>query len=137
MSSRVSTFAPGPVVLAALFAAIFLSSRNRFHPQPAMQEGCRGRATSRAADRLAVRAPLMMVAASSTSTRLRQLAHEALGMRPPQQPQFGRALRVSPLRRIRSAVLLLVLLGALGIATAATIGLVAFLAGFFLEQAIK
>lgn len=135
MSSRVSTFAPGPVVLAALFAAILLSSRNRFHPQPAMQQGSRGRATSRAADRFAIQGPLLM--AVSTSTRMRQLAHEALAMCPPQQAQFGRALRVSPLRRIRSALFLLMLMGALGIATAATVGLVAFLAGFFLEQAIK
>ncbi len=137
MSSRVSTFAPGPVVLAALFAAILLSSRNRFHPQPAMQQGARGRATSRAADRFAIQGPLLMAAAVSTSTRMRQLAHEALAMCPPHQAQFGRALRVSPLRRIRSALFLLMLMGALGIATAATVGLVAFLAGFFLEQAIK
>ena len=38
---------------------------------------------------------------------------------------------------MRSAVLLLVMLIALGIATAASIGLLAFLAGFLLEQAIK
>jgi hypothetical protein len=58
-------------------------------------------------------------------------------MRGPQSAEYGRAARVSPLRRLRSAVLLLVLLVALGVFTAASIGLVVFLAGFLLEQAIK
>ena len=68
---------------------------------------------------------------------MRHLAHEALGTRSPQQAEYGESLRISPLRRIRSAILLLTMLIGLGIATAASIGLLAFLAGFLLEQAIK
>ena len=78
-----------------------------------------------------------MNSSSSTSDRIRRLVHEALGMRGPQSAEYGRAARVSPIRRLRSAVLLLLLLVALGVFTAASIGIVVFLAGFLLEQAIK
>lgn len=58
-------------------------------------------------------------------------------MRAPQTAEYGRAARISPLRRLRSAVLLLVLLFVLGVAAAVGVGIIAFLAGFLLEQAIK
>lgn len=75
--------------------------------------------------------------AADAPGRVRRLAHEAFGTLPPYEAEYGNAARVGAFRRIRSAILLLVLLVSLGVATAATIGLLAFLAGFFLEQAIK
>ncbi len=66
----------------------------------------------------------------------RRVVHEALGLLPPAAAEYGNAARIHPLRRIRSGVLLLVLLVVLGVAVALSIGLVAFLAGFLLEQAI-
>lgn len=141
MSSRVSTFAPVPVVLAAVLAAIFISSRGRFRSQPAMQPIPVGRGKARPVAKYRVPAQFFTVtmnsSSSSTSDRIRRLVHEALGMRAPQPAEFGKAARIGPLRRLRSAILLLALLVALGVATASTIGIIVFLAGFLLEQAIK
>lgn len=83
--------------------------------------------------------PLRWLATATAQApgRVRRLAHEALGTLPPHAAEYGRATRVGGLRRIRSAVLLLALLVLLGVTTAASIGLIAFLAGFLLEQAIK
>jgi hypothetical protein len=138
-----STFAPGPAVLVALLLTIFASSRRHLRVQPAMHLIRTGRGparSTRTTERLLT--PTMLLAMMATgnvppANRVGQLLHDALGLRGPQQPEFGRAARSSPLRRVRSAVLLIVLLVALGIATAAAIGLIAFLAGFLLEQAIK
>lgn len=145
MSSRVSTFVPGPVVLVAvLLAAIFLSSRSRFRMQPLTVPVRRRRGAPRTARPVLVRPPTaplpgrwLATATAQAPGRVRRLAHEAFGTLPPYQAEVGAAVRVGALRRIRSAVLLLALLVMLGVATAGAIGLVAFLAGFFLEQAIK
>lgn len=140
MSSRVFTFAPVPVVLAAVLAAIYFSSRGRFRAQPAMQPIPVGRGKARPGPKYRVSAQFFTVtmnSSSSTSDRIRRLVHEALGMRAPQSAEIGRAARISPIRRLRSVLLLLVLVVALGVAAAVTIGVIVFLAGFLLEQAIK
>lgn len=140
MLSRVFTFAPVPVVLAAVLAAIYYSSRGRFRAQPAMQPIPVGRGRARPVVKYRLSAQFFTVtmnSSSSTSDRIRRLVHEALGMRGPQSAEYGKAARVSPIRRLRSALLLLLLLATLGVFTAASIGIVVFLAGFLLEQAIK
>ena len=141
MSSRVFTFAPVPIVLAAVLAAIYFSSRGRFRDQPAMQPVPVGRGKSRPVAKYRLSSQFFTVTMNSsppsTSDRIRRLVHEALGMRSPQPAEYGRAARVSPVRRLRSALLLLVLLVALGVFTAVGIGVVVFLAGFLLEQATK
>ncbi len=142
MSSRVFTLASVPVVLAAVLAAIYFSSRGRFRAQPAMQPIPVRRGKTRPVAKYRVSSQFFTVtmnssSSPSTSDRIRRLVHEALGMRGPQSAEYGRAARVSPIRRLRSAVLLLALLVALGVFTAASVGVVVFLAGFLLEQAIK
>jgi hypothetical protein len=59
------------------------------------------------------------------------------GLRAPEPAVTGSAARISPLRRLRSGVLLLATLALLGLALAALIGIVILLAGALLEQAIK
>ena len=69
--------------------------------------------------------------------RVRRAAHEALGLLPPSPAEYDEAARIGPLRRIRSAMVLAVLLVGLSVVVALSVGLVAFLGGFLLEQAIK
>ena len=140
MWSLVFTFASIPVVLATVLAAIYFSSRGRFGAQPAMQPIPVGSGKARPGTKYRVSSQFFtatMNSSSSTSDRIRRLVHEALGMRAPQSAEFGRAARISPIRRLRSALLLPVLLVALGVATAVATGVGVFLAGFLLEQAIK
>lgn len=75
-------------------------------------------------------------AAEAGASTVRRMLHEAFGNRAPAQAETGNVRRISPWRRLRSAILLLVLLGFLGLTIAAVFGLIAFLAGFLLEQAI-
>jgi len=90
-----------------------------------------------ATERIILSTHLLSMATTSAPDRVRQIVHEALGMRPPQPAEYGKAARIGALRRIRSVILLLALLVALGVATALSVGVIAFLAGFLLEQAIK
>jgi hypothetical protein len=60
------------------------------------------------------------------------------GYRSPDPAMTGpQAARISPWRRLRSSVLLAALLVLLGVALAAAVGVLVFLAGFVLEQAIS
>lgn len=145
MSSAVSTSALDPVALIAALAALLVMVRARpghLHLQPAMRRAHLGRTRSSTHEAtwyaVAVEHDTRRPAStSSSSSRLRALAHDAFGLRPPAPAEYGNAARISPLRRVRSALLLAALLVVNGVLVAAGIGLVAFLGGFLLEQAIK
>jgi len=83
----------------------------------------------------------MMAAATDTDRRpsrnVREWLADAFGWRGPEPAVTGDAVRIPWWRRLRSAVLLLILLGLLGTAFAAAIGAMVFLAGFLLELATR
>ena len=149
MSSAVSTFAPDLVVPAACVAAVLLRLLARQPSQPAMQAvRVRRAGPSRNHDpRVLLPGSLFAVAADTEArdrsggtvgvSRLRALAHETFGRQAPAAAEYGKAARTSPLRRLRSALLLAVLLVCNGVLVAIGIGIVALLGGFLLEQAIK
>jgi hypothetical protein len=149
MSSAVSTFAPDLVVPTACVAAVLLWLRTRQLAQPAMHAArvVRSGATRSTDPRTLIGHTLLAVATDPDAAgrsgsavgvhRLRALAHEAFGLRPPAPAEYGAAARTGPLRRIRSALLLVVLLVFNGFLVAVSVGLIALLGGFLLEQAIK
>lgn len=116
-----------------------------FDVQPAMRPVRSGRGTPTSRSTRLEQLALLAVGVDTDAKarpvtgvdRIRRVTHEALGLLPPASAQYGSAARTSPLRRIRSAVLLGVLLVVLGVVVALSLGVVAFLAGFLLEQAIK
>jgi hypothetical protein len=147
MSSAVSTFAPDLVVPAAYVAAVLLWLRARQPAKPAMHavQVVRGGAARTGAPRILLGQVLYAVATDPDASgrsgpagvgRLRMLAHEVFGTQPPAPAEYGAAARTSPLRRLRSALLLAVLLLANGVLVALGVGLVALLGGFLLERAI-
>jgi hypothetical protein len=149
MSSAVSTFVPDLVVPAACAAAVLFWLRARQPAQPAMRAVRVVRAgSSRAADPRALLGMTLLAVATDPDApgrsgatvgvrRLRALAHDTFGLQPPAAAEFGAAARTSPLRRLRSALLLVVLLVCNGVLVAIGVGVVALLGGFLLEQAIK
>jgi hypothetical protein len=68
---------------------------------------------------------------------MREWLADAFGWRGPEPVVTGDRVRISWWRRLRSGVLLLVLLALLGTALAAAVGAVIFLAGFLLELATR
>jgi hypothetical protein len=71
----------------------------------------------------------------SGAQRTRDWLSGAFGLRGPEPAVTGDAARIPWTRRLRSAVLLLVLLVLLGTGLAASIGVLVFVAGFLLELA--
>ena len=65
------------------------------------------------------------------------LARLGIGYYPPEQPVVGPAARVRWWQRVRSLIVLGILIAALGAAVAASVGAIIFLAGFILEQAVN
>jgi hypothetical protein len=139
MSSSVSTFALGPVLLVTVLAvaAAMWIVRGGNPNQPATRpiRTDRARVTSRDVQR-----SLLMATADAdrrSPRTLREWINDAFGWRGPQPAVTGDAVRVPWWRRLQSGVLLLALLALLGTALAATIGAVVFLAGFLLELATR
>ncbi len=60
-----------------------------------------------------------------------------VGLQAPAQAEYGSDAYPSVLRRLSSAVLLLILVVVIGVAIAAVIGSIILIAGFLLEQAIS
>lgn len=65
------------------------------------------------------------------------LARLGLGYLPPEPPVTGKRARVTWWQKVRSLIILTVLVLILGAAVAAGIGAIVFLAGFILEQAVN
>jgi hypothetical protein len=139
MSSSVSTFALGPVLIVTVLAvaAAMWVLRGGGPNQPATRpiRTDRARVTSRDVQR-----SLLMATADAdrrSPRTLREWLSDAFGWREPEPAVTGDGARVPWWRRLQSAVLLLVLLALLGAALAAAIGAIVFLAGFLLELATR
>lgn len=140
MSSNVSTLALGPVLVVTVVAVVIAAAlmRNGGSPQPAMRPVRTGRG-----GRVDPRRVLMLLAESAGRAERRpafgsrEWWADAIGLRGPEPARTGDDARTPWWHRLRSAVLLLALLVLLGIALAAVIAAIVFLAGFFLELAIK
>jgi hypothetical protein len=139
MSFSVSSFALGPALIVTVLAvaAAVLMVRASGPNQPATRplRTDRGRTTARDAER----ALLMATAAEERRTprNVREWLSDAFGWRGPEAAVDGDGIKTPWWRRLRSAILLLVLLALLGTAFAAAIGAVVFLAGFLLELATR
>jgi hypothetical protein len=139
MSFSVSTFALGPLLLVTLIvvAAAVLVVRAGGPTQPATRplRSDRARASSRDVQR-----SLLMATADAerrSPRNVREWLADAFGWRGPEPAVTGGEVRVPWWRRLRSGILLLVLLALLGTALAAAVGAVIFLAGFLLELATR
>jgi hypothetical protein len=140
MSFSVSTFALGPllfVTVVAVAAAVIVVLRAGGPNQPATRplRTDRARPTSRDVQR-----SLLMTTADAerrSPRNVREWLADAFGWRGPEPVVTGEQVRVSWWRRLRSGVLLLLLLALLGTALAAAVGAVIFLAGFLLELATR
>jgi hypothetical protein len=97
----------------------------------------RGRATVRDQQRALLMAASAEAERKPAPRRARERLAEAFGWRGPDPVVTGAAAKVRWWQRLRAAVLLLVLLVILGVALAAAIGAIVFLAGFFLELATR
>ncbi|HEV8298174.1 MAG TPA: hypothetical protein VGQ20_12775 [Acidimicrobiales bacterium] len=134
-----STFALGPVLIVTVItvAVAVVIVRAGGSPQPATRPVRTGRGRNRPID---PRRLLMMVAAQEAerrtpSRRAREWWAAAWNRREPEPAVIGREAQIKWWQRLRSAVLLLALLVVLGVALAALVGVLVFLAGFFLELA--
>jgi hypothetical protein len=140
MSSSVSTFALGPVLFVtviAVAAAVVLVRVGR-PPQPATRPIRTGR--GRVSRRDLQRALLMATATEAerqTRRRTRDWLVGAFARRDPEPAVTGEAAKLKWWQRLRSGLLLLALLVLLGVALAAAIGAIIFLAGFVLELTTK
>ncbi|HEX7097071.1 MAG TPA: hypothetical protein VF183_14385, partial [Acidimicrobiales bacterium] len=140
MSFEVSTSAFGPalVVTVLAVAAAWWALRAGGPAQPATRplRSDRGRVSARDVQR-----SLMMAATAEAERRaprnVREWLADAFGWRSPEPAVTDDAAHIPWWRRLRSAFLLLVLLGLLGTGLAALIGVVVFLAGFLLELATR
>jgi hypothetical protein len=140
MSFSVSTFALGPllfVTVLAVAAAVLVVLRAGGPNQPATRplRTDRARTTSRDVQR-----SLLMTTADAdrrAPRNVREWLADAFGWRGPEPVATGDDVRVKWWRKLRSGVLLLVLLALLGTALAAAVGAVVFLAGFLLELATR
>jgi hypothetical protein len=134
-----STFALGPVLVGTVIAIAIavVVVRAGGSAQPATRPIRTGRGRQRPVD---PRRLLLMVAAheaerKAPSRRARDWWADAWARRGPEPVVTGEAAQVRWWQRLRSGLLLLALLVALGTAVAAAIGAIVFLAGFFLELA--
>jgi hypothetical protein len=140
MSCSVSTFALGPVLIVTALAAVaaYFTLRPGGPAQPATRplRTDRGRTTARDIQR-----SLLMATATDVDRRsprtVREWLADAFGWRGPEPAVTGPGARTPWWRRVRSGILLLVLLALLGTALAAAIGAMIFLAGFLLELATR
>jgi hypothetical protein len=139
MSFSVSTFALGPLLIVTVLAvaAAVLVQRASGPNQPATRpiRTDRARTTSRDVQR-----SLLMATADAdrrAPRNVREWLADAFGWRGPEPVATGGDVRVKWWRKLRSGVLLLVLLALLGTALAAAVGAVVFLAGFLLELATR
>jgi hypothetical protein len=135
----VSSFALGPALIVTVLAvaAAVLALRAGGPNQPATRpiRTDRGRTTARDVQR----SLLMATAAEERRSprNVREWLSDAFGWRGPEAAVEGDGIKVPWWRRLRSGLLLLLLLALLGTAFAAAIGAVIFLAGFLLELATR
>jgi hypothetical protein len=140
MSFSVSTFALGPllfVTVIAVAAAVLVVLRAGGPNQPATRPLRTDRARSSSRD---VQRSLLMATADAerrAPRNVREWLADAFGWRGPEPVVTGDATRVPWWRKLRSGVLLLLLLALLGTALAAAVGALIFLAGFLLELATR
>jgi hypothetical protein len=140
MSSNVSTVALGPILVVTVIAVVIAAAlmRGGGSPQPAMRPVRTGRG-----GRVDPRRVFMLLAESASRAERRpafgsrEWWADAIGLRGPEPAHTGDDARTHWWQRLRSALLLLLLLVVLGVALAAVIGALVFLAGFFLELAVK